>query len=220
MIEIYSLTKSFSTPENEILKLFENMNLRFETWDFVALMWPSGQWKTTFLNMLSGLESDYTGSIQIADTKLESLTESQRTAFRGKHISYVFQDYNLIDTLTVEENIDLVLDINHTKRRYSTDEILTKVWLLSKKKSFPNQLSWGEKQRVALARAFVSVTDIILADEPTGSLDEKNEKKVMELFQTLWKESGVTLVMITHSETVASYAANKYILADHTFKKL
>ena len=220
MILIQSLSKYFELPNKEKLLLFENMNLSFETWDFIALMWPSGQWKTTFLNMIAGLESDHAGSIQINEVYLESLSESQRTAFRGKHISYVFQDYNLIDTLTVEENIDLVLDINHTERRYTTDEILIKVGLLAKKKSFPSQLSGGEKQRVALARSFVSVTDIILADEPTGSLDEKNESNIMELFQTLWKESGVTLLMITHSEKVASYAASRYHLQDFTFKKL
>lgn len=220
MITVEKLSKSYMLPDGEKLEIFRDMDMSIKSWEFVVCMGPSGQGKTTFLNILAGLVSDYSGSVEILGKKLETMSEAEKTAFRGKHIAYVFQEYNLIESLTVEENIELVCDINATQKRYSVDEILEKVWLLSKKYRYPFELSWGEKQRVALARSFISHTDIILADEPTWSLDEVNAKKVMALFHDLWKESGVTLIMITHSPEVASYGSCQYVLSDSRFKKI
>lgn len=220
MITVNNLSKSFTDPNGDEMFLFQDMNLNFSTGSFTALMWQSGRGKTTLLNMIAGLESDYLGSIIIDDTMLETLTDREKTLFRGKHMSYVFQEYNLIETLTVGENIDLIIEINKNARRFSTDDILQKVGLLDKKQSYPFVLSWWEKQRVALARSFVSVTDIILADEPTGSLDEKNAQAVMEILRDLWKDTGVTIIMITHSESMASYAEDVYQLEQKNFKKI
>ncbi|MCH8518808.1 ABC transporter ATP-binding protein [Candidatus Gracilibacteria bacterium] len=219
MIEIDSLSKHFLLPDTSYLKVFDTMNITIDTGDFVAIMGQSGQGKTTFLNILSGLERNYTGSVKVLGKKLEELSESEITSFRGRHISYVFQDYNLIDSLTVEENIELILDINKLSRRYSIDDILSIVGLSSKKKSYPIELSGGEKQRVALARSFIGRSDIILADEPTGSLDEGNARRVMVLLKQLWKETGCTIIMITHSEDIAYFAESQYILRDRQLIK-
>ncbi len=216
MIKITQLQKKFILPDENYLHVFENMDLEIHAWDFISVMWPSGQWKTTLLNILAWIDRHFYWKIELIWCDLGSLKDSEIHTFRGKNISYVFQEYNLIDSLTVEENIELVLDINHIKRRYETDEILEKVWLSDKKKSYPTELSWGEKQRVALARSFVGETRIILADEPTGSLDEKNATRVMELLRDLWRETACTIVMITHSEDIASYAQKHYKLENKT----
>ena len=213
MIEIRWLSKSFSLPDKASLEIFQDVDIDIASWEFVAVMWQSGQGKTTLLNILAGLERDYSGDVVILWIHIQTLTESEITQFRGKHMSYVFQEYNLIDSLTVEENIELVLDINKIARRYSTDEILGRVGLSSKKYSYPTELSGWEKQRVALARSFVWVSDIILADEPTGSLDELNAQKVMQILTELWKETHCSIIMITHSEEIASYAHTRYRLS-------
>ena len=214
MIEIRWLSKSFSLPDEGKLEIFQDVDIYITAWEFVAVMWQSGQGKTTLLNILAGLERGYEWIVKILWTKIDTLSESEMTKFRGKHISYVFQEYNLIDSLTVEENIELVLDINKIVRRYSTDEILKRVGLSSKKYSYPTELSGWEKQRVALARSFVWVSDIILADEPTGSLDELNAQKVMQILTELWKETHCSIIMITHSEVIASYARTRYRLSE------
>ena len=214
MIEIKKLTKYFSLPDSSKLGIFEGLDISISSWQFVAVMWQSGQGKTTLLNILAGIDRDFIWEVHVLWKHLWAMSESEITTFRGKNISYVFQEYNLIDSLTVEENIELVLDINKIKRRYKTDEILTKVGLLSKKKSFPSELSGWEKQRVALARSFIGETSIILADEPTWSLDSKNAIWVMELLRQLWKDTSCTIIMITHSDEVASYAELHYKLID------
>ena len=214
MIQIKWLSKSFILPDNTKLEIFENVDIDITSWEFVAVMWQSGQWKTTLLNILAGLEREYVWSVKILWKRIDTLPEFELTKFRGKHISYVFQEYNLIDSLTVEENIELVLDINKIARRYSTDEILERVGLASKKYSYPTELSGWEKQRVALARSFIGVSDIILADEPTWSLDEKNAQKVMSLLTELWRETRCTIIMITHSREIAEFAWIRYKLKE------
>lgn len=214
MIEIKKLTKHFRLPDTSKLEIFGDLNISIASWEFIAVMWQSGQWKTTLLNILAGIDRDYVWEVHVLWKNLLSMSESEITQFRGKNISYVFQEYNLIDSLTVEENIELVLDINTIKRRYSTDEILTKVWLISKKKSYPSQLSGWEKQRVALARSFIGETSIILADEPTWSLDSQNAISVMELLRQLWKDTACTIIMITHSREIAEFAWIRYKLKE------
>ena len=220
MIEITQLTKRFLLPDNSHLEIFDAMDFSVDTWKFIALMGQSGQGKTTFLNILAWLERDYIWKVQILGNDLKNLSDTEITSFRGKHISYIFQEYNLIESLTVEENIELVLDINHIKRRYETDDILARVWLSDKKRRYPTELSGGEKQRTAIARSFIGETDIILADEPTGSLDEKNAMQVMQLLQELWSDTRqCTIIMITHSTEIAQYAQEQYILEHKKFSK-
>jgi putative ABC transport system ATP-binding protein len=220
MITISQLSKVFSSPEWEKIEIFNQLDLSIPAWEFVSIMWPSWRGKTTLLNMISWLDTDYTGNISLFWQSYKDFSPSQITSFRGKNISYIFQDFNLIENLTVEENIDLILDINKTKRRFTTSEILEKVWLLSKKNQYPFLLSGGEKQRVAIARAFVSETKILLADEPTWSLDLKNSHNVMSLLVDLWKNSWVTIIMITHAKEIALYSSIQYELIDFKLKKI
>lgn len=216
MISIKNLTKKYTSPDNEEIIIYENLNFEVATWEFISIMWPSGRGKTTLLNMISWLDIDYDWELLVNLIKLKNLSNDERTIFRWVNISYIFQDFNLIENLTVEENIDIVLDINNLKRRYTTSEILEKVWLGEKNKSYPYNLSWWEKQRVAIARAFVGETSVILADEPTGNLDEDNSKKIMDLLSKMQSESEISIVMITHSEEIAGYSQKIYEVEGHS----
>lgn len=213
------MSKKFLSSQWQDVEIFRDLDITIESWEFIAIMWPSGRWKTTLLNMVSWLDRSFSWDIKVMWTLISSLSDKELTAFRWKHISYIFQDFNLIDNLTVEENIDLIIDINKTKRRFTTDQILEKVGLITKKHQYPFLLSGGEKQRVAIARAFVSDTKIILADEPTGSLDEKNANNIMNILTDLWKNSWVTIIMITHASDVAWFSQLRYELVDYTLQK-
>lgn len=176
-------------------------------------MGASGTGKSTLLNLISGILRPDAGSILLWDTDITKLKTDQMIEFRGKNIAFIFQAFELIPNLTVEENVDLVLDISHAKRRYSTEEILQKVWLEWKWLRYPNELSGWEEQRVAIARAFVADVPYLLADEPTGNLDEANAAKIMDIIETLHKETGITIVMITHDPSIASRADTIYRLS-------
>jgi putative ABC transport system ATP-binding protein len=147
-------------------------------------------------------------------TDITKLSRDEMIAFRGQHIAFIFQAFELIPNLTVTENIDLVLDISHAPRRYTTDEILERVGLVNKWNRYPTELSGGEQQRVAIARAFVSDVPYLFADEPTGNLDEANAKKIMELITELHGETENTIIMITHDRDIAGYADRTYRLHD------
>ena len=195
------------------------MDFHIGKWDFVSLLWTSGSGKTTFLNLVSGLDSFQKGSISVNWHSLESMTDDEKTAFRGKNISFIFQQFNLIDNLTVEENIDLIIELNQIERRYDTKDLLEIVGLWDKLKAYPYNLSWGEQQRVAVARAFVWKTPILLADEPTWNLDEANSKIVMNLIKKLHKDSKNTIVMITHDLEIAKIADKSFFLEKHSLSE-
>jgi putative ABC transport system ATP-binding protein len=154
------------------------------------------------------------GTIFVGNDNISSLSEDERTIWRASHIGFVFQQFHLIPNLTVADNIDLVIDISKIPRRFSTAQILEKVGLSGYAERYPHQLSGGEQQRVAIARAFVADLPIILADEPTGNLDHKNAVIIMDLLMSLQKESGVTVIIITHDAMVAGYAQKKYELVE------
>lgn len=220
MIKIEKLSKKFQSTEGQDIEIFRELNLEIKAGEFIAIMGPSWRGKTTLLNMISWLDRDFLWDIKVMGTSLPLLSDREITSFRWGNISYIFQDFNLIDNLSVEENIDLILDINKTKRRFTTDEILKKVGLSSKKHQYPFLLSGWEKQRVAIARAFVSDTKIILADEPTGSLDEKNANNIMNILTDLWKNSWITIIMITHASDVARFSETRYELLDYKLQKI
>jgi putative ABC transport system ATP-binding protein len=182
-------------------------------------MWPSWSGKSTLLNMLSWLDLPDSGEITINGDTITAMSEDERTRWRSRHIAFIFQQFLLIPNLTVQDNIDLVIDISWVARRFSTEEILNKVWLPGFGSRYPHQLSGGEQQRVAIARAFVWQLPILLADEPTGNLDHRNAVMIMDLMMQLHQELGTTVVIITHDPAVASYAQTQYVLTDGLLNK-
>lgn len=217
MIKISNLSKSFYSSWEKI-EIFDNLNFEIGEWEFIAVMGTSGSGKTTFLNMLAWLDRYNSWSIKIDWNNLENLNSDQLTLFRWSHISFIFQQFNLIPNLTCAENIDLVIDINKIPRQFETLEILKKVWLENKYNQYPFNLSGWEQQRVVICRAFVGKTKLILADEPTWNLDTNNSKKIMELISQLHSDTNNTIVMITHDLNIAKYADKIYILEDKKFK--
>jgi putative ABC transport system ATP-binding protein len=213
MITCQNLSKSY-TSNNQTIDIYTNLNRSVEQGTSIAIMGPSGSGKSTLLNLISGLDTVDDGKIFVDWDDITLMTEDARTIWRASHIGFVFQQFHLIPNLTVAENIDLVIDIAKIPRRFSTSQILDKVGLSGYEKRYPHQLSGGEQQRVAIARAFVGQLPILLADEPTGNLDHKNAVIIMDLLMSLQKESGVTVVIITHDAMVAEYAERKYELSD------
>lgn len=218
MIKIKKLTKSF-WKEKEKVDIFSNLNLEINSWDFISIVWPSGSWKSTFLNMMSWIDLDFSWDIDVFSFDYKTKNENEITSFRWKNISYIFQNFKLIDNLTVRENIDLVVELNDLERNFSTDEILKLVWLEKKADNYAFNLSWWESQRVAIARAFVWKTKLLLADEPTGSLDAKNKKIIMELISSLHKKTNNTIIMITHDDEVAQISDTIYKMNDYNLIK-
>ena len=206
MIKIEDLTKTFRTDEVQTLAL-RGISLEINKGEFVGIMGPSGCGKSTLLNILGLLDNPTDGKYILNGTDVSRLKEKDRTAFRKGKIGFVFQNFNLIDELNIEENVELPLKYLHigvAERKERVKEALTRMNILHRAKHFPQQLSGGQQQRAAIARAVVARPDIILADEPTGNLDSENGKEVMELLTELNRE-GTTIVMVTHSQHDAAY---------------
>ena len=207
MIEVEKLQKVFRTEEVETWAL-NNVSIEVKQGEFVAIMGPSGCGKSTLLNILGLLDNPSNGSYKLNGTEVAQLTESQRTDLRKGVIGFVFQSFNLIDELNVYENIELPLlymNVPAKERKRRVEEVMDRMAIAHRSKHFPQQLSGGQQQRVAIARAVVANPKLILADEPTGNLDSKNGKEVMDLLTELNKE-GTTIVMVTHSQHDAGYA--------------
>ena len=199
--------------EKQALK---NINITIPEKSITALIGPSGCGKSTLLNILGLLDSPTEGKYWLNNEEVGHLKERERTAYRKGRIGFVFQNFNLIDELTVEENVDLqlkYLGVGKAERKERVLEILRKVKLSHRAKHYPHQLSGGQQQRVAIARAVVGKPSIILADEPTGNLDSKNGMEVMQLLSEL-NEEGTTIVMVTHSKHDATYASRIINLFD------
>ena len=215
MIRTENLTRIFRTEEVETIAL-NGVNIEVEDGEFIAIMGPSGCGKSTLLNILGLLDSPTEGKYWLNNEEVGHLKERDRTAYRKGRIGFVFQNFNLIDELTVEENVDLqlkYLGVGKAERKERVLEILRKVKLSHRAKHYPHQLSGGQQQRVAIARAVVGKPSIILADEPTGNLDSKNGMDVMQLLSEL-NEEGTTIVMVTHSKHDATYASRIINLFD------
>ena len=215
MIRTENLTRIFRTEEVETIAL-NGVNIEVEDGEFIAIMGPSGCGKSTLLNILGLLDSPTEGKYWLNNEEVGHLMERERTAYRKGRIGFVFQNFNLIDELTVEENVDLqlkYLGVGKAERKERVLEILRKVKLSHRAKHYPHQLSGGQQQRVAIARAVVGKPSIILADEPTGNLDSKNGMEVMQLLSEL-NEEGTTIVMVTHSKHDATYASRIINLFD------
>ncbi|MFO8022659.1 MAG: ABC transporter ATP-binding protein [Perlabentimonas sp.] len=207
MIKTVNLTKVFRTDEVETTAL-NNVSLEVNHGEFVAIMGPSGCGKSTLLNLLGLLDNPTSGKMYFNGIEVSTFKEKQRTKLRKSNIGFVFQSFNLIDELTVYENVELPLlymKVSASERKERVENVLAKMKIGHRKKHFPQQLSGGQQQRVAIARAVVGNPKLILADEPTGNLDSANGEEVMNLLADLNKE-GTTIIMVTHSPTDAEKA--------------
>jgi putative ABC transport system ATP-binding protein len=215
MIALKNISKSY-TSRDETVTLFTHLDWEVQIGSFVSLMWASGAGKSTLLSLIAGILVPESGEVLLWSSDITRLSPDAMIEYRGQNIAFIFQAFELIPSLTVSENIDLVLDISHAKRRYATDEIIEKVGLTGKWNRYPTELSWGEQQRVAIARAFVADVPYLLADEPTGNLDEGNATKIMDLIDTLHRETKNTIIMITHDRDIADRADIVYRLHNGT----
>jgi putative ABC transport system ATP-binding protein len=207
MLKTEELTKIFRTDEVETTAL-NKVTMEVNNGDFVAIMGPSGCGKSTLLNIVGLLDNPSSGLLYFNGVEVSRFRERQRTNLRKGNIGFVFQSFNLIDELTVYENVELPLlymKVSSAERKKKVNEVLDRMKIVHRKKHFPQQLSGGQQQRVAISRAVVTKPQLILADEPTGNLDSANGEEVMNLLSELNKD-GTTVVMVTHSPTDAEKA--------------
>lgn len=207
MIKIEKLSMLFTTEEVQT-KALNEVTLHVEQGEFVAIMGPSGCGKSTLLNILGTLDSPTSGSYFFEGKQVDKMNENQLTALRKNNLGFIFQSFNLIDELTVYENVELPLvymGIKTAQRKEKVNKVLEKVNLLHRANHYPQQLSGGQQQRVAIARAVVTDCKLLLADEPTGNLDSVNGVEVMELLSELNRQ-GTTIIIVTHSQRDATYA--------------
>ncbi|MFC2083446.1 ABC transporter ATP-binding protein [Bacteroidota bacterium] len=206
MVKTEDLKKIYTTEEVETTAL-NNVNLDIKSGEFVAVMGPSGCGKSTLLNILGLLDNPSDGKLYFLDNEVSKYSERQRAQLRKQNIGFVFQSFNLIDELTVFENVELpllYLGYSSSERKKKVNEVLEKMEIMNRVNHFPQQLSGGQQQRVAVSRAIVSNPKMILADEPTGNLDSERGDEVMSLLTGL-NEQGTSIVMVTHSPTYAEY---------------
>ena len=215
MLKMNDLKRIYQTDEVETLAL-NGVNIEIEKGEFVAVMGPSGCGKSTLLNIVGMLDNPSSGEYCFNGENIADYNESQLSKIRKHHIGFIFQNFNLIDELTVQENIELALlyhNISASERKKRVAEVMDKVGIAHRAKHMPGQLSGGQQQRVAVARAVVGGQTMILADEPTGNLDSAHGQEVMEMLQAL-NEEGTTIVMVTHSPSHADYARRTIHLFD------
>jgi putative ABC transport system ATP-binding protein len=215
MLKLHNLYKVYQTDEVETVAL-NGVNLEIGQEEFVAIMGPSGCGKSTLLNIIGMLDNPSDGDYLFFDENVAPYSESKRSEIRKMNIGFIFQSFNLIDELTVAENIELALlyhKMPASKRKQRVDEVMDRIGIAHRAKHMPGQLSGGQQQRVAVARAVVGNQPLILADEPTGNLDSVHGQEVMELLRSLNRE-GTTIVMVTHSPAHADYAHRTVNLFD------
>lgn len=222
VIQIKNLKKHFGSGENEAL-IFDGADLDIEKGSFVSLTGASGSGKSTLLYLLGGLDRDFTGDIRILGRSINGMDDKQLSNLRSFSMSYVFQFYNLIANLTVEENILLPIELSGRKTKdykKQLDEILDITGLTAKRKSYPSQLSGGQQQRCSVARAVLCEPEILLADEATGNLDKNSGEEIMKLFKRLNEEKGITILQVTHSDECAAYGDRIVKLCDHRLEEV
>jgi len=214
MLSATGLTKEYQSGDHR-LTVLRDVTFSIEQGEFVAIVGPSGSGKTTLLGLLAGLDTPSRGTVQLDGTDITRLDEDARARLRGAKVGFVFQSFQLITTLTAIENVQVPLELrgeNHAVQR--ARDVLERVGLGDRLDHFPTQLSGGEQQRVALARAFANRPRILFADEPTGNLDSDTGMRIVELLETLNRESGSTVVLVTHDLTLAKRARRIIRLSD------
>lgn len=216
MLEVRKLTKTF-TAGDQSLNAVDNVDLAVKAGSFVAIMGPSGSGKSTFLNLIGGIERPSSGTIRINDRQIESLNEDELAILRRRHVSFIYQFFGLVPDLTAAENIVLPRLIAGERRPVWIDrlnEILEMVGMTDKRDHLPSQLSGGEQQRVGIARALLTRPSLLLADEPTGSLDTKQGLQMMEILRRSVDCEGQTILLVTHDAKVAGYADRTIFFRD------
>lgn len=204
MLEVKNLNKTYSSG-NKAVNVLKDINFKIEKGEIVSIVGPSGSGKTTLLGLCAGLDQATSGSVILSNNNLEPLNEDERANLRNKEVGFIFQNFQLIPTLTALENVMVPLELRGEKESSKRAmDLLEKVGLADRHDHYPTQLSGGEQQRVSLARAFSNNPKILFADEPTGNLDEETGKKVEDLLFELNKESGTTLVIVTHDLSLAA----------------
>ena len=211
------LGKVYRTGEVEVVALHD-VDLDVRRGEFIVLLGPSGSGKSTLLNILGGLDAPSSGDVRFGDHRLTGATDAELTAYRREHVGFVFQFYNLIPSLTVRENVALVTDI--VRDPMPVDEAIDRVGLTPRRDHFPAQLSGGEQQRVAIARAIVKRPQVLLCDEPTGALDYRTGKLVLETIARINAELGTTAIVITHNAAIAGMADRVVHLGDGTIQRI
>ena len=216
LVQIRELTKTYRQGDEVICPL-RDVQLDIEVGDFVSLMGPSGTGKSTLLNVVAGIDKVDSGSIVVDGVEITRLTRAQLADWRAAHLGYIFQTHNLIPVLTAYENVELptlLLPMSAAERRKRVEIALEAVGLMDRAEHYPRQLSGGQEQRVGIARAIVTNPTIVVADEPTGSLDAKSSEQIQVLLKRLNRELGMTMLLVTHDERVASLATRQLRLDD------
>jgi putative ABC transport system ATP-binding protein len=212
MLTAADLEKTYASA-SRTLTVLRDINLRVEAGEFVAILGPSGSGKTTLLGLLAGLDTPSRGSVEISGTELGRMSEDERARLRRDTLGFVFQSFQLIPSLTAQENVQVPLELRGQRRVSSrAARLLERVGLGDRLRHYPAQLSGGEQQRVALARAFINEPRILFADEPTGNLDAVTGASIVVLLEELNKESGTTLVIVTHDSLLAGRAQRRILL--------
>lgn len=220
LIEVSDLTKAYGSGENEQIVL-KGIDLTVHDGEFVAILGPSGSGKSTLMNILGCLDGYTSGRYSFSDRDVTGLSETELSTFRNQQIGFIFQQFNLLPRLTSSENVELPLiyqRLSKAERNDRTHQMLTRVGLGDKQKHYPNQLSGGQQQRVAIARALVTNPSLLLADEPTGALDQTNGRQILNLFHELHAE-GKTIIMITHDLDIAKEATRIVYVRDGQIEK-
>ncbi|MBN1378183.1 MAG: ABC transporter ATP-binding protein [Gammaproteobacteria bacterium] len=214
LARLHNIEKHF-IKGNQKVHVLDDLELEIKQGDFLALMGPSGSGKTTLLNLLGGLDRPSSGSVEVLGQRIDKLSNSALAKWRARHIGFVFQFYNLMPVLSAERNVELPLlltNLSGAQRKQRARIALSVVGLEDRGSHSPNELSGGQQQRVAIARAFVSDPDLLLCDEPTGDLDRETADEILELLQTLNREHGKTIVMVTHDPRAADHAKEIHVL--------
>lgn len=214
IIKTQGLVKTYGKKDAAVHAL-RGIDLEVQAGEFLAVIGPSGSGKSTLLHLLGGVDRPTEGSIQVEDKELSSFNEKQLSLYRRRRIGFVFQYYNLVPVLTVEENIALPLMLDGLKPdKEWLEELLTRLNLQDKRHSLPNQLSGGQQQRTAMARALIHRPALVLADEPTGNLDSQNGREIMALLRDTVRRVGQTLILITHDHNIAAQADRIMVIED------
>ena len=215
-LEIRNIKKSFGHGDS-FVEVLKGINLEINRGEFCVLLGPSGSGKSTLLNIIGGIDGADSGDIYIDGEKMSNMNEKRLTLYRRKHLGYIFQMYNLIPNLTVQENIEVGAYLSD--KPLEMEELLRTLGLYEHRKKLPNQLSGGQQQRTAIGRAIIKNPDILLCDEPTGALDYKTSKEILKLIETVNQKYGNTIIMVTHNDAIKDMADRVVRLRDGMIRK-
>ena len=215
-LEIRNINKSFGQGDS-FVEVLKGINLEINRGEFCVLLGPSGSGKSTLLNIIGGIDGADSGDIYIDGEKMSNMNEKRLTLYRRKHLGYIFQMYNLIPNLTVQENIEVGAYLSD--KPLEMEELLRTLGLYEHRKKLPNQLSGGQQQRTAIGRAIIKNPDILLCDEPTGALDYKTSKEILKLIETVNQKYGNTIIMVTHNDAIKDMADRVVRLRDGMIRK-